>query len=85
MVKNHVEFLQAEIAICSTFIDMAGSEIETGDREAAVRLAEKSAGACQTIERFLVRLEDAERHAEIAPKLAELQSRLEGVQARLKR
>ena len=83
--QNHVEFLETEIAICSTFIDMARSRIEAGDREAAVRLAEKSDIARRAIERFLGKLEDDEKRAEIKGKLTDLRVQLDGLQERLER
>jgi len=83
--KGRYEFLQAELAITGTFVDLGGTEIDCGDREAAVRLAEKAEIGCRTLERFLPDLQDDGQRADFEEKLGELRVRVAGLRARLQK
>jgi hypothetical protein len=83
--RNRLDFLQTDLGLCFTFADLAKTERQIGDRDAARRVLEKAETGYATIARFLADVENADQRYEIAQKLAELRARLDTEQDCLKR
>ena len=83
--RNRLDFLQSDLELCFTFADVAKTERQIGDRDAARRVLEKAETGYATIARFLADVENAGQKYEIAQKLAELRARLDTEQDCLKR
>jgi hypothetical protein len=83
--RNRLDFLQTDLGLCFTFADLAKTERQIGDRDAARRVLEKAETGYATIARFLAEVENADQKYEIAQKLAELRARLDTEQDCLKR
>ena len=83
--RTRLDFLQTDLALCFTFADLAKTERQIGDRDAARRVLEKAETGYATIGRFLADVENADQKYEIAQKLAELRARLDTEQDCLKR
>ena len=75
--RNRLDFLQTELGLCFTFVDLAKTERRIGDRDAASRLLDKAETGYATIARFLLDVENPDQKSELAQKLAELRSRLD--------
>ena len=82
--KNLVDFLQTDLALCSTFVGLVKTELDLGAEEAAERVYNKAEQGHATIERFLPRVEDITQRQEIGHKLIDLRSRLDALKTRLK-
>jgi hypothetical protein len=71
------EFLQADLELCFTFTDLAKTELELGEREAAERVLTKAEAGYAMISRFLGDVCNAEQREEIQRRLTGLAARLE--------
>jgi len=83
--QNRIDFLQTDLGLCFTFADLAKTEREIGDRDAAHRILEKAETGCAAIARFLADVENPDEKNEITQKLLELRARLDAEQECLKR
>jgi len=81
--QNRVDFLQTDLALCFTFIDVAETELAMGDREAARRALDKAQDGYATIDRFAPEVENPEHHNDIERKLRELRSALDALHNRI--
>jgi hypothetical protein len=82
---NRLDFLRTDLQLCFTFAELAKTERQIGDRDAARRVLEKAETGCATIARFLADVENPDQKNEIALKLAELRATLDTEQDCLKR
>jgi|SRR5581483_252154 hypothetical protein len=83
--QSRVDFLQTDLALCFTFADLAKTEYQSGDRDAARSILEKAEIGYATIAGFLGDVENPDQKSEIAKKLAELHAGLDKEQDCLKR
>jgi hypothetical protein len=83
--RNRLDFLQTDLAVCFTFADLAKTERQIGDRDAARLLLEKAETGYATIGRFLADVQNRDQKNEIARRLAELRARLDTERDCLKR
>ena len=67
-----LEFLEDDLNLAFTFVDVCRTEIELGEWDAAHRLLTKVEKAHADVARFLATVDDAERRNEIERKLDEL-------------
>jgi hypothetical protein len=77
---NRYQFLQTDLGLCNTFLDLAQTELEI-DREAAERLIDKAVKGAVTVRSFIEKVHDTARRAEIAQKLTALGTRIESIKA----
>jgi hypothetical protein len=64
--QSRVDFLQTDLALCFTFADLAKTEYQSGDRDAARRILEKAEIGYATIAGFLGDVENPDQKSEIA-------------------
>ena len=76
---TQVDFLQSDLALCSTLAELANAKHKTGDREAAARLLEKAEKGYASIEQFLSHIVSAQARNEIQQKLKDLRATLDSV------
>ena len=77
--RGRFDFMQTEVAVSTTFIEMVHTEWKSGDREAAARLREKAEIAYATIQRFFPELRNTEHRDQISEQLVGLRSRLDEI------
>jgi len=75
-----VDFLQADLDLCSTFVDRARTEREMGDRTAAHRGLEKAETGYATILRMSADVQNPGQKNDIEQKLADLRAKLDDEQ-----
>jgi hypothetical protein len=75
--RNRIDFLQTDLELCFTFVDLANTERQIGERDAASRLLEKAETGYANIARFLPDVENRDQKSEIEQKLAQLRVRLD--------
>jgi hypothetical protein len=81
--ENRIDFLRTDLALCFTFIDLAQTELETGDRDAAMRVCAKAEDGYATIAGFVPEVNNPEHRNHITQRLAELRAVLDVLQQRL--
>src|SRR4051794_17014067 len=81
--ENRINFLRTDLALCFTFIDLANTEIESGERDAAMRVCAKAEDGYATIARFVPEVRNPEHRSHITQKLAELRAVLDVLQQKL--
>jgi hypothetical protein len=81
--ENRIDFLRTDLALCFTFIDLAKTEIETGDRDTAMRVCAKAEDGYATIARFVPEVNNPEHRNHITQRLEELRAVLDLLQQRL--
>lgn len=81
--ENRMDFLRTDLALCFTFTDLAKTEIEIGDRDAAMRVCSKAEDGYATIARFVPEVNNPEHRSHITQRLAELRAVLDVLQQRL--
>ena len=81
--ENRIDFLRTDLALCFTFIDLAKTEIEIGDRDAAMRVCSKAEDGYATIARFVPEVNNPEHRNHVTQRLAELRAGLDVLQQRL--
>jgi hypothetical protein len=79
--ENRYRFLQTDLELCNTFLDLAQTELKIEDRDAAQRLIDKAEQGVATVQSFIEKIHDTERRAEIAQKLTALGARIESIRA----
>jgi hypothetical protein len=81
--ENRIDFLRIDLALCFTFIDLANTESETGERDAAIRVCAKAEDGYATIARFVPEIKNPEHRSHITQKLAGLRAFLDVLQQKL--
>jgi hypothetical protein len=79
-----IDFLRTDLALCSTFADVAESELSNGP-ERALEAFKKAVQGCDIIEQFVGRIQDETKRREIEQNLDLLQSRLTAIQGQFER
>jgi len=82
--NTRAEFLQADLALCFTFVDRFRLELEMGNRNAAQRLLAKTDKGYVDILRFLIYLTDVRRRDEIKQELNRIRMILHSARHRLR-
>jgi hypothetical protein len=77
--QNRIDFLQTDLALCFTFIDLAKTELAGGDREAAMQALANAENGYATIARFAPEVNNPEQRNDIEQKLGELRSALDAL------
>lgn len=77
-----IDFLLTDLAMCSTFADVAKIELAS-DRQHALKALRNAERGCEIIEYFVMRIQDATRRQEIEQKLNLLRSRLTAIKSEL--
>jgi len=80
---TRLEFLQADLALCFTFIDLLKLELEIGNRNAAQRLIVEAEKGHADITRFVAHLADFQHRNEIEGKLNALRAALDSARHQL--
>ena len=80
---NRVDFLQTDLALCFTFVDLSQTELRFGDQEGARQALAKAETGYATVARFLSEVQDRERRDEIGRKWNELRTVLDSVHGQL--
>ncbi len=75
--QSRYDFLQNDLALCLTFLDLMKTERELGDMKAAQRLFGLAEQGYATITRFLPGVQNPEQRNEIEQKLTDLRARLD--------
>jgi hypothetical protein len=79
--QGRVDFLQTDLELCFTFTDLAITELEMDDREAAQRLFQKAETGYATMTRIVQQVDNAYQKDEIAHRLIELRTKLDDAHA----
>ena len=77
--RAYLDFLKADLALCFTFADLVDTELQSGDREAALRVKAKTERGYETIADLLTNTDDGSEKAAIRQRLTELRSRLDAL------
>src|SRR5689334_14792227 len=75
--RTRLDLLQTDLGLCFAFVDVAKTERQMGNRDAARHALEKAETGYATMARFLADVEHGEQKLEIAQKLGELRARLD--------
>jgi hypothetical protein len=70
-----LNFLQADLALCSTFADLAETELSI-DRLGALEALARAEHGCEIIEHFAMQIQDPERRQETEEQVNLLRSRI---------
>jgi hypothetical protein len=76
-----LDFLQSDLALCATFVDLARIEVEAGQTDAARRVLAQAEKGPAAIRRFLPRIANVESRADIERRLDELRENLDRLNA----
>jgi hypothetical protein len=74
-----VDFLRTDLDMCSTFSDVAEMELSI-DRKRALEAFNKAVRGCETIQQFVIRVQDETKRGEIEQALDVLRTRLTAIQ-----
>jgi hypothetical protein len=77
--EERFQFLQTDLDLCLTFVEVAKTELLMNDREGVQSALDKAETGYATIERLLGRLEKVEHQTEIERKLNHLRTVLDAV------
>lgn len=83
--RNRSDFLQTEVALCFTFVELATTELQMSDLAAAKGVLAKAEEAYATIDRFLPRVDGGPEKEAIERKLVELRAKLDSLQQKINR
>ena len=78
--RNRIDFLQTDLALCSTFADLVMTELRMGDQEAAQRVLAKAEERYATIAHLLGKIENTLHRNAIQEQLNDLRTRLDNLQ-----
>ena len=78
-----LDFLQIDLALSKTFVDVANTEVEIGEFDAAHRVLAKAEQGYETIQRLLLFLNDLGRQEYIRDQLDKLGVAIDAAQQRL--
>lgn len=81
--RNRLHLLETDLGLCFALLDLAKTERQIGNRDAARRVLAKAETGYSTIARFLADVEHGDRKLEIVQKLGELRAKLDAEQDRL--
>ena len=76
--KNRIDFLETDLALCFTFLDVVTTELQMGEPQAAMRAHAKAEDGYRTITRFLQDVDDGPQKQALEQKLGELRAKLRG-------
>jgi hypothetical protein len=74
---SRIGFLRTDLELCFTFVDLAQTEREIGDRAAARRVLQKAEIGYATMVRMVAKVGHADQKNQIEQKLIELRTRLD--------
>jgi hypothetical protein len=77
--KNLLDFLQADLARCATFADLALTELRIEDRQAAQNALTNAEKGYATILRFVPNVKDGHDRLDIERQLSDLRTRLDSL------
>jgi len=77
------DFLRVNLELCNTYIELAQTHLNVGDRQAAHRIFERAEIGHATIGRFLADVQNVKRRREIERQLTTLVRRLQSLKASL--
>ena len=77
-----LDFLRVDLAMCSTFLDLAEIELPSEGRSALEALGRAERG-CETVEQFRLLVEEPKQRLEIEEELRALKSRLAIIRSKL--
>jgi hypothetical protein len=83
--ERRYEFLQADLAMCTTFVDVATTEWKLGDRNASGQALERAEKGYSTIQELQSGLQREEYRMLIADKMGTLRDKLDHVRELLKK
>ncbi len=76
--RDRIDFLQTDLALCFTFMDLADTELGSmKDRDAALRVMGKAEEGHATISHLLLNVDDGPQKDTIQEQLAQLRARLD--------
>jgi hypothetical protein len=82
--QNRYDFLRTDLELCHTFVDLARTELDLGEREAADRILGKAETGYATILRLHQGLENVNWKHEIGMKLIELRTTIDVLKSNIK-
>jgi hypothetical protein len=75
--RSRVDFLRTNLDLWGTFVDLAKTEREIGDRAAAHRVLEKAETGYATVLRMSADVQNPDQKNDIEQRLADLRSKLD--------
>ena len=81
--RLRLEFFQTDLDLCFTFADVAATEVEIGDLEAARRALGKAETGYAAMSRLSQNVEDVLQKQQIAERLMALRARIDSEQQRI--
>jgi hypothetical protein len=78
-----LDFLRTDLAWSKTFVDLAITEVEIGEFDAARQVLSRAQQGCKTIQRMVLSLDDPHQQNEILQRLGELRAAIDAAHQRL--
>jgi hypothetical protein len=82
--QSRYDFLLTDLELCRTFVDLARTELDLGEREAAERILDKAATGYPTVLRLHEGLQNVKWKHEIGIKLIELRTAIDVLKSNMK-
>ena len=83
--QNLIDFLQADLALCTTFADLVLTELSLEDWQAAQNALAKSEEGYATVARLLTKLKDGGHRLSIEQQLNDLRTKLDSLHPHFRR